>query len=58
MMLNDEMMNLDKPVVIKVAGKEVFSGVIPRSLKELDTTLTERGDPDLVFSASKTITVE
>jgi len=57
-MLNDAMLDLDKPVVIKVAGKEVFSGVIPRTVEELNATLTERGDPDLVFSASKTINIE
>jgi dienelactone hydrolase len=57
-LLNDKMLDLDQPVTIKSGDKELFKGIIPRSINELHTTLDERGDPDLVFSAMKTITIE
>lgn len=49
--LNDNMMNLDKPVVLRYNGKEIFRGKVKRSLEVIDKTVRERNDPDLIFSA-------
>ncbi len=56
-LLNDKMLDLDQPVVIKSGDTELFKGIVPRSIDELYTTVTDRGDPDMVFSASKTVAV-
>jgi hypothetical protein len=50
-MLNDAMLDLDKPVVISVNGKELFNGVPPRTMANLHQTLEARGDPGLTFPA-------
>jgi hypothetical protein len=55
LLLNDAMLNLDQPVVINMAGKQLFKGTLDRTIGELQMTLDERGDPGLVFSASKTV---
>lgn len=57
-LLNDAMADLDQAVTITVAGKEQFQGIVPRSIGQTQRTLTERGDPDLIFSASKTVQIE
>jgi hypothetical protein len=49
--LNDRMLDLDKPVTVLWAGKEVFTGQIPRTTATLSKTLDERGDRVLMFSA-------
>jgi hypothetical protein len=57
-LLNDAMLDLDQAVTITVAGREEFKGIVPRSILETQHTLAERGDPDLVFSASKTAQID
>ncbi|MBO4244924.1 MAG: hypothetical protein J5882_07730 [Bacteroidales bacterium] len=49
-MLCDRMMNLDKPVVVNMCGKEVFRGMVSRSLDVYKRTLYERNDPEYAFS--------
>ena len=56
-LLNDVMLDLDKEVIIKSGDKEVFRGLLPRTATTLERTLTERGDPDLVFAAEAAIAV-
>jgi predicted esterase len=53
--LNDEMLDLDKPVKITSGGKLLFEGNVNRSVAILDKTLNERGDPKCVFSAEITV---
>ena len=48
--LNDQMMDLDKPVVVKYRGKEIFRGKVKRNAATIYRTVQERIDPDLVFS--------
>jgi hypothetical protein len=50
-MLNDEMLDLDKPVLISMNGKELFNGVPPRTMANLHQTLADRADPGLTFPA-------
>jgi hypothetical protein len=45
------MVDLDKPVTVRVAGKTVFEGIVPRSAEVIRQTLAERGDPSGTFTA-------
>jgi hypothetical protein len=49
--LDDSMVDLDKPVTVRVAGKTVFEGIVPRSAEVIRQTLAERGDPSGTFTA-------
>jgi hypothetical protein len=56
--LNDAMVDLDQPITITMDKKELFRGTLSRTIEQLHTTLNERGDPELVFSASKTVDID
>jgi hypothetical protein len=47
--LDDRMLDLDKPVTIMAAGKQVFEGTVLRTIATIAQTLFERGDPAAVF---------
>lgn len=49
--LNDEMVNLDKPVNIYYQGKKVFGKKVKRTIANLHRTITERGDQRYMFPA-------
>lgn len=49
--LNDEMADLDRPVVVKYNGETVFSGQARRTMATLARSLEERGDCRQMFSA-------
>lgn len=49
---SDEMVNLDKPVIVKSGGKELFRGKLKRTKRNLQRTLNERGDCRYMFPAS------
>ena len=49
--LDDEMLDLDAPVVVAVEGEIRFSARVPRTIATLAATLAERGDPRGIFSA-------
>jgi predicted peptidase len=55
--LDDRMLDLDKPVTVKVAGKEIFKGDASRTIGTLIRTLDGRGDPKLVFDAEVTVPI-
>jgi hypothetical protein len=57
-MLNDVMVDLDKPVTVTMKGRELFSGVVPRTIGELQSTLAGRGDPFLIFPAAVTVDLD
>ncbi|MFT3789423.1 MAG: transglutaminase domain-containing protein [Tepidisphaeraceae bacterium] len=50
-LLNDDMLDLDQPVIVRMAGVERFNGVVPRSKQIIRETLAERGDRKLAFCA-------
>jgi hypothetical protein len=56
-LLNDAMLDLDHPVVISMAGKELFNGVVPRTAATLRKTLDSRGDARLMFDAEVTVEI-
>ena len=56
-MLNDKLVDLDRPVTVTMGGKPLYAGQPRRTVAAMARTLADRGDPDLVFSASATVTV-
>jgi len=56
-LLNDAMVNLDQPVVVRGTGGPLFSNRVARTIATLGRTLAERGDTNLVFSAEVTVTL-
>jgi hypothetical protein len=56
-LLNDAMADLDQPIVITKDGRELFKGIVNRNVAEMKSTLADRGDPDLVFCAKKTVKI-
>ena len=54
-LLNDEMLDLDKPVQVVVDDRTAFEGVIPRTIGTLARSLDERGDPAMLFSGSANV---
>ncbi len=55
LLLRDEFIDLDQPVVVYWAGKKVFEGKVPRTAMVQGETLSRRGDPRLTFSARLTV---
>ncbi len=49
--LNDELANLDKEIVVAWNGKEVFRGMVLRSVRVMLRTLAERGDSGMFYTA-------
>ena len=54
-LLNDTMLDLDKPVTIQSGGKTLVSVIMPRTIATIARTLEERRDPHLIFSAEVTV---
>jgi hypothetical protein len=54
-MVNDAMVDMDKPITVSVRGKQVYGGVVTRTIGMLEETLEGRGDPDLVFDGAVTV---
>ena len=50
-LLDDSMMDLDREVVVRMAGKVLFRGIVPRTRGAMRRTLSQRGDPTGIFSA-------
>ncbi len=47
--VDDQIVDMDQPVVIQVNGHEQFRAVVPRTIHVLRRTLAERGDPAAIF---------
>jgi transglutaminase-like putative cysteine protease/pimeloyl-ACP methyl ester carboxylesterase len=54
-LLNDAMMDLSQPVVIRGGGQILFSNRVSRNVATLAESLAARGDTNLAFSASVTV---
>ena len=48
---DDQMFDLDQPIVVRRGDEVVFEGKVSRTIQTLARTLEERGDPTGVFSA-------
>jgi hypothetical protein len=53
--LDDRMMDLDKPVIVKHGAKELAKSTPHRTIANLVQTLGGRGDKDLMFDAEITV---
>ena len=53
--MDQRMVDLDKPITISFAGKEIFNGFAPRTIGTMLKTLSGRGDPKLMFDAEVSI---
>ncbi|MFM7134992.1 MAG: hypothetical protein ACKO0W_11820, partial [Planctomycetota bacterium] len=51
-LLDDDMVDLDKRVRVVMGETTLFEGVVPRTIGTLAATLAERGDPSAIFSAA------
>ena len=49
--LNDDMVDLDKPITVRYNGKKVFKGKLSRTVGNMARTLEERGDVRYMFPA-------
>jgi len=52
---NDQMVNLDKPITIRMNGKTLFKGKLPRTLANLQSSLAARNDLRYIFPAQVTV---
>lgn len=53
--LNDEMLDLDKPVKIHFAGRELYNGMVERNANTMRRNLLSREDPAYAFPAQVTV---
>lgn len=56
--LNDEMVDLDKKVMVKYNGRLIYSDIPKRTIAQIWKTLTARNDPKQVFSAKIEVTLD
>jgi transglutaminase-like putative cysteine protease/predicted esterase len=54
--LDDELVDLDQPVVVRFADAEVFRGKVPRTREAIEQSLAERADPRSAATALLPIT--
>ncbi len=52
------MFDLDRALSVQRDGAELFSGVVPRTIAVLYSTLAERGDPSLTFSGELSVELD
>ncbi|MDP7010368.1 MAG: dienelactone hydrolase family protein [Verrucomicrobiota bacterium] len=55
--LNDDLVDLQKPVVISSQGKELFKGEIARTIGQLADSLVRRRDREYMFPSQITVTL-
>ena len=55
--LNDTMVDLDKPVIVKQNDTILFDAKVPRKAAMIEKTLHERQDPSSVFCAEIKVTL-
>jgi len=48
-MLNDSLIDMDKSVIVKYDGKEVFNATVPRTSTTILKSIREYGDPESVY---------
>lgn len=53
--LNDQILNLDKPIKVTSQSKVLFEGKLKRTIAHIATTLAERGDAKSVFTSEVTV---
>ena len=56
-MLNDDMIDMDKNIIIKYMGNEIFNGIIPRNVNTIQKSIREYGDPKSVYFGEVSISL-
>ena len=56
--LNDELVNLDKKVTVRMAGRTLFRGRLARTEENMQASIDGRGDPRYCFPARLTVGVK
>ena len=56
--INDQMMNLDKPITVYYKGKKIFKGKAERTMATMSQTLATRGDLRYMFTAKLEIKLQ
>lgn len=51
LLLNDEFVKLDEEIVVAIGERELFRGVVPRTIRSLVKTIRDRGGLSVAFSA-------
>ena len=57
-MLNDSLIDMDKSVIVKYDGKEVFSATVPRTSSTILKSISEYGDPKSVYYGEISISLD
>ncbi len=47
--LNDNLLNMDKNVIVRYMGHEIFSGMVSRDIQIISKSIEEYGDPESVY---------
>jgi predicted peptidase len=55
--VSDAMFDLDRPLKISYAGKQLSANVLPRTIATLSRTLDERSDPSMLFPSEATVEI-
>ena len=56
--LDDLMLDLDREVIVKHGERELFHGLVPRTVGVMARTLAERGDPKGIFCSEVVVSLE
>jgi hypothetical protein len=54
-LMNDDMVDLDKPVIVNFNGVARFNGHLKRTVSDLAASLRERADPAAIYSSRITV---
>ena len=57
-MLNDSLIDMNKSVIVKYDGKEVFSATVPRTSSTILKSISEYGDPKSVYYGEISISLD
>ena len=57
-MLNDSIIDMDKSVVVKYDGKEIFNATVPRTSMTILKSIREYGDPESVYYGEIPVSLE
>ena len=56
--LNDELVDMDKKVIVKYSGMEIFNDMVQRDSAVISTTIKEYGDPESIYLGEIPISLE
>ena len=48
-MINDNLVDMDKEVLVQYLGTEVFNGIVSRNTSVISNSIKEYGDPESVY---------